>query len=256
MASTNNFYRSDLNSIHNLVQSSMIVYPKELILAVLKDFFAKDSFYRYVKDEFGFAKTVSQKDLELEDGLINTKTTRLFIGENYRKDVIFYPAILIKSNGMKYTPISFNRNEGTIQYKKVIYDDGYGHQVEVTKPAAFVTAGAWEGSLTIDIYSRSLRACDDLSELVGMALTEIYFNVLSDAGVLVKPVSIGGSNTQEDRNDKLFKQSINLDIRTEYRREIPIYNLIEAINFVIEFDDLSSGESSPATDLTINYKIE
>lgn len=256
MASTNNFYKSDLHTLHNLVQSSMLVYPKELIIDILRDFFSKDSYYHYVKDEFGFPKTINEKGLDSEAGLNDNQVTRLFIGETYRQDVIFYPAITVRSNGMKYVPLSFTRNQGSIQYSKVLYEDGYGNQTEVSRPAYFVTAGAWEGSLSIDVYTRSLRACDDLCELIGMCFTEIYFNVASDAGVLIKPPSIGSVNTQDDRNDKIFKQSVNLDIRTEYRREIPIYSTLDSINLAIEFGDLSGSQFTPATDLTIYSKIE
>lgn len=249
---TNNHYRSDLQYLHNLIQSSMIVFPKEIIISVLKDFFGKDTFYRFVKDEWGFPKTPDHTEMALDAGINDNLTTRLFIGENYRFDVIFYPAIIIKSGGMTYTPLSFNRNQGTIQYKKYIYEDGYGNTSEISRPEFFNTAGAWEGSLSIDIYARSLRAADDLTELVSMALTEIYFDQLVEAGLLVKPISISGSSAQEDRNDKLFRYTITVPIRYEWLRSIPISTLLEVVNFVIEFDDLSQSTASPAYNLTIN----
>lgn len=248
---TNNHYRSDLESLHNLVQSSMIVYPKELIISVLKDFFSKDTFYRYVKDEWGFPKTPDHTNLPLGAGMNDELTTRLFIGENYRFDIIYYPAIIIKSSGMNYVPLSFNRNYGTVQYKKYLYEDGYGNQTIISRPEFFNTAGAWEGSLSLDIYARSLRAADDLTQLCSMALTEIYFDQLVEAGLLVKPVQISGSSAQEDRNDKLFRYTITIPIRYEWLRSIPINNFIEIVNFVVEFDDLTQSTSSPAYNLTI-----
>jgi hypothetical protein len=248
---TNNHYRSDLESLHYLVQSSMIVYPKELVISVLKDFFSQDTFYRYVKDEWGFPKTPDHTGLPLAAGMNDDLTTRLFIGENYRFDIIYYPAIIVKSGGMTSTPLSFNRNQGTIQYKKYLYDDGYGNLSEISRPEFFNTAGAWEGSLSIDIYARSLRAADDLAQLCSMALTEIYFDQLVEAGLLVKPISISGSSAQEDRNDKLFRYTITAPIRYEWLRTIPISTLLEVINFVVEFDDLSQSTASPAYNLTI-----
>lgn len=238
--------------MHHLVQSSMIVFPKEIVIAVLKHFFEQDTFYRFVKDEWGFPKTPDHTNLPLDAGINDNLTTRLFIGENNRFDTIFYPAIIVKSSGMTYVPLSFNRNQGTIQYKKYIYDDGYGNLSEVSRPEFFNTAGTWEGSLTIDIYSKSLRAADDLAELTSMALTEIYFDQLIESGLLVKPVSISGTSTQEDRNDKLFRYTITAPIRYEWLRSIPISTLLEVVNFVIEFDDLSQSTASPAYNLTIN----
>jgi len=248
---TNNHYRSDLQTLHHLVQSSMIVYPKEIVIATLKDFFSKDTFYRYVQDPWGFPKTPDHTGLSLGSGVDNDLTTRLFIGENYRFDVIFYPAIIVKFSGANYSPISFNRNQGTIQYKKYIYEDGYGNQTEVTRPEFFNTDGVWDGNLNIDIYARSLRAADDLAELCAMCLTEIYFDQLQEAGLLIKPISIGGSSAQEDRNDKLFRYTLTIPTRFEWHRSIPINTFLEIINFIVEFDDLSQSTASPAYNLTI-----
>lgn len=249
---TNNHNRSDLEYFYNLIQSSMIVYPKELIIATLKDFFSNDTrFYSFRKDEWGFTKTPDHTDLPLGAGIKDNLTTRLFIGENNRMDIIYYPAIIVKSGGMTSTPIGINRNQGTIQYKKVLYDDGYGNLTEVSRPSTINTSGAWEGSISIDILSRSLRAADEISQLVSMCLTEIYFDQLVENGVVVKPISISGVSTQDDRNDKLFRYTITVPIRTEWLRAIPVDNLIEVINFVIEFDDLSQKFASPAHNLTI-----
>ncbi|MCZ2224565.1 MAG: hypothetical protein LC122_13150 [Chitinophagales bacterium] len=252
---TNNFNKSNLEYVYNIIQHSMIVFPKEIVLAVLKDFFSHDQYYKYNNDEWGFAKTPDHTDLPLGAGINDNLTTRIFIGENYRQDIIYYPSILIKSNGSKYVPISINRNQGTIQYKKILYDDGYGNLTEISRPEYFVTAGAWEGSLTIDVKTRSLRSCDDICQLVAMALTEIYFDQLVESGLIIKPLNIGGVSTTEDRNDKLFTQSITLDIRNEYRREIPIETLIESVLFSIEFDDLSQKYPSPAINLNIDTSV-
>src|SRR5713101_8033020 len=169
--SSNNIFRTDLLKLHNIIQSSMLVYPKEIFIAVLRDFFSKDSFYHYTKDEWGFAKTVDHTDLPLGAGVHDNLTTRVFIGENYRYDGIYYPAILIKSGGTRYVPISINREQGAVQYEDTIFEDGYGNQTVISTPKTFVTAGVWEGSIVVDIMTRSLRSRDDLVELVGMCFT-------------------------------------------------------------------------------------
>jgi hypothetical protein len=234
----------------------MIVYPKEVIIATLRNFFSQDSYYHFSKDQFGFANTTDHTDLPLGADLpsgpgaqpaLNPHPilpTRLFIGENYRYNGIFYPAILVKSGGTKYVPISINRNQETIDYNKTLMFDGYGNESLVYTPRAIVTAGAWEGSIIIDIMSRSLRARDDLVELVSMCFTEVFFDTLHEIGVIVKPITVSGTTESDDRNDKLFKQSITLDIRTEWRREIPIANTIDAILFTAQFVD-SNGVAAP-----------
>jgi hypothetical protein len=265
--STNNLFKDDLLQLHNVIQSSMLVYPKEIIIATLRDFFSKSAYYHYSKDQWGFANTTDHTDLppgadlprgpgahpELSPTL--PLSTRLFIGENYRYDGIYYPAILVKSGGSRYVPISINREQGAVQYETIAYEDGYGNQTDVRRPKSFITAGVWEGSIIIDVLTRSLRARDDLVEAVGMCFTEIHFNSLYDVGLIVKPISIGSASETDDRNDKLFRQTITLDIRTEWRREIPISTIIDAIFFTVTFEDLSNPGSPVAQNLTIHTEI-
>lgn len=255
--SVGNVVRSDLDSIYEIIRNAMIVYPKEIMLASLKDFFAKDSYYHYVKDAWGFALTPDHTDLPLDAGykipgtnILDNTTTRLFIGENYRFDTIFYPAILIKHGGSKYVPVSINRDTGKVKWSERLFIDGYGNEFIVRNPEHFVFSGAWEGSMIIDVKSRSLRARDDLVQLVSIFFTQIGFELLRRSGVICKPLSVGSPTETEDRNDKLFGQSITIDIRTEWQVNAPITNVLEVINFVMEFGRL--GEPNFTTDPNFN----
>lgn len=261
--SSNNIYQSDLYKIHNIVQSSMLVYPKEIIIATLREFFSKDSYYHYSKDQWGFANTTDHTDLapgaDLPSGpgarpdlnTSNILSTRVFIGEQYRYDGIYYPAILVKGGSGKYLPISINREKGSVQYERIIVEDDYGNQTTINRPSSFITAGIWESNLSIDVLSRSLRARDDLVELIALCFTEINFETLEDIGIIIKPISIGAPSETDDRNDKLFRQSITLDIRTEWRRLIPISSIIDTILFTVTFGDLSRPGSPTAQNLDI-----
>jgi len=258
--SSNNFFKSDLFGIYNIIQASMLVYPKEVIISSLRDFFSKDSYYHYAKDQWGFANTTDHTDLPLGDDVPTYPnqeglSTRVFIGENFRYDGIYYPAILVKSGTTKYVPITFNRNYGTVEYGDILFEDSYGHKSIISRPKSFITAGVWEGSVTVDVKTRSLRARDDIVELIGMFFTEITFDTLYDIGVIVKPISVGAPAESEDRNDKLFTQTLTLDIRNEWRREIPIGNLIETILFSVEFSNLSNPNAPVAANLTINTDV-
>lgn len=259
----NNFFKSDLYGVYNIVQASMLVYPKEMIIETLRNFFSRDSYYHFSKDQWGFANTTDHTDLppgaDLPSGPgshpeLNPNPvlpTRVFIGENYRYDNIYYPAILVKSGGSRYVPISINRDQGTVYYSEILYEDGYGNTTLVRKPQSWVTSGVWEGSIIVDVYTRSLRARDDLVELIGMCFAEINFETLHEVGVVVKPPVISAPNEGDDRNDKLFRQSVTLDIRTEWRREIPIGNLIDTILFTVNFGGLTASSPNSAN-LTIN----
>lgn len=264
---TNNFSKTDLLNIYNIIQSSMIVYPKEIIISTLRDFFSHDSYYHFSKDQWGFPNTLDHTDLppgaDLPSGPGSNPQlsphpilpTRLFIGENYRYDGIFYPAILVKSGGTRYVPISINRNQGTVSFSKILVQDGYGNETTVYKPISLVTNGAWEGTIIIDVLTRSLRSRDDLVELIGMCFTEVHFDTLHDIGIIVKPISVSGTSETDDRNDKLFRQTLTLDIRTEWRREIPIENTIDAILFSATFSNLAQPNSPVAANLTINTEV-
>lgn len=264
--STNNFFKSNLMNLHHIVQASMLVYPKEMIIATLRDFFSKDDYYHYSKDQWGFANTTDHTDLPPgadipEGGIGSTATsnillpTRVFIGENYRYDGIYYPAILVKSGGTKYVPISINREQEGVQYEDLIFEDGYGNQTIVHKPVSFITAGIWEGSIIIDVLTRSLRARDDLLEAMGMFFADITFDTLHDVGIIVKPPVIGAASEADDRNDKLFRQTLTLDVRTEWRREIPVSNVIDAIFFTATFEDLSRPGSPVPANMTVNTEV-
>lgn len=244
----------------------MLLYPKQIIIDTLRNFFSKDSYYHYSKDQWGFANTTDHTDLppgaDLPSGPgahpeLNPSPilpTRLFIGENYRYDSVYYPAILVKSGGSQYVPISINREQGTVYFSEMLYQDGYGNEALVRRPQSYVTAGAWEGSIIIDIQTRSLQARDDLAELVSMCFTEINFDSLHEVGVIVKPIVIAAPTESDDRNDKLFMQSLTLNIRTEWRREIPIGSLIDSILFTVNFGGLTPN-SPVSANLAINTEV-
>jgi hypothetical protein len=237
----------------------MLVYPKEVVIAALRDFFSKDSYYHYSMDSFGFPNTTDHTDLPLGADIPPQNDehlpTRLFIGENYQFNGIYYPAILIKSGGSKYVPISINREQGSIQYDDIFYEDGYGNQTIIKRPISFITAGIWEGSIIIDIKSRSLRARDDLAELIALHFAEINFKTIEDVGVVVKPPSLSAPTESDDRSDKLFGQTITLDIRTEWRRNIPVGNLIDTIFFTVMFQNLSNPSAPVANNITVNTEV-
>lgn len=255
---TNNLFKSDLPFLHHVVQNTIIVGPKEIIISTLKDYFSKDTYYHFVKDPWGFAKTIDHTDLALEAGLNDDLTTRVFIGENWRDDGIFYPAILVKNGGGRSVPISLNREDSTVEWEVRSFEDGYGNVTFFKNPKNFIFAGAWEGSITIDIMTRSVRSRDDLVSEVMLCFTDITYKSLEKAGIAIKPggnPSWSAPSEQDDRNDKLFRQTITLEIRTEWRREIPISNVVEVINFSIEFGDLDSPNAPIAQNLTINTNV-
>jgi hypothetical protein len=236
--STGSLVRTDLYQVHHIVQNTLMAYPKELIIEMLREEFGKDSWHHYVSDPWGFPKIPDHTNLPLGAGMEDEQTTRIFIGEVFRQDVIFYPALLVKMVSARSVPISMNRNKNVIEYEKQLVIDGYGNTKEFFTPQYIDLAGAWEGTIAIDIISRDIVDRDTLISTIMLLFVDIRFESLRKAGVLVKSgqPTLGGISEGEDRQqEKLYKATITVDIRTEWRRLIPISSVIESINFCVDF---------------------
>jgi len=254
---TGSFTRSDLNQIHNVVQNTNTNVVKDIIIGILRDEFAKDSYYHYVSDQYGFPYTPDLTDVPLDAGFNDDETTRIFIGERFRHDVIFYPALLVKMGGVKYVPISINRNKETVKYDVTKVIDGYGNESLFTTPTHYVFAGAWEGSVSVDIWARDSESRDELTNFVMVLLQDIRYEELLRAGVAIRNVSSSGpSETQDRQQEPLYKNSISLEVRMEWRREIPVESMLDAINICVEFGNLGVNPPVISPNLTINTQVQ
>lgn len=250
-------YRTDLFHIFNYVQNTQIIHPKETFIETLREAFGKDSYYHYQADQWGFPKINDHTDLPRDAGLHDDKTSRIFIGEPFRFDLIQYPAILVRSAGQHYVPISMNREQGSVQWRDALFVDGYGNETIISVPDHFINAGAWEGSITVDVETRSPRSRDELIEIISILFTDTMHRSLQRSGVFIKGTSIGSPAESEDRNDaKLFRQTITFDIRSEWRRQIPISSVIEVISFCIDFYHVENKQDVIAPNLSISSKID
>lgn len=253
---TGNNVKTDLYSLHNYVQNTMISFPKELFIETLREFFSQDSYYHYQRDAWGFPKIPDHTDLPSQSGLHDDVTTRLFIGEFYRYDPIYYPALLVKSAGSRSVPISMNRDKGSLQWRNIKFIDGYGNERIVSTPDYFVQSGAWEGSITVDVESRSPRSRDELVDIISLAFVDTRFEEMKNSGVLIKGVNAGSQSEGDDRNDKLFRQTITFDIRSEWRRHIPVQNIVDAINICADIGNLSTDPPALAPNLRISTSVD
>lgn len=231
----------------------MLEYPRELLIEILKEAFSQDSFYHYVYDQWGFAKTPTHKDLPLGAGINDNTTTRLYIGSGYRFDHKYYPSIIVKTGSSKSIPISMSRNKGFVEYSTLKIVDGYGNEANYKIPSKYVTSGAYEGNLSIDITTGDMSSRDQLASLITIMIDEIYQDRLMRAGVLFKPVEVGSPTEADDANDKLYKVSITCNIRTEWKREVPVESAIDVINFCIDF---GRTPEQIAPNLSINQEID
>ena len=248
---------TDLYELFNVTQNTMLRYSKDMVIFTLKEFFKNDSYYHWASDPWGFTQVPDHTDLDPKAGLADDATTRVYIGEGGRFDAIYYPAILVKGGSFRYVPISMNRDTTRVVYTARQYVDGYGNTLVFSTPSQFVSSGAWEGNLTIDVLTRGLRARDDLVELIQLLFVDLKWAEMYKAGVSVKPnVSVGSPSESEDRNDRLFRQSVNLDIRTEWRREVPVDNILDMINICVEMGNLEADPPAIVPNITVSTNIE
>lgn len=253
---TGSIERTDLYRIWNTVQNTQLSFPRDLIIDVLRDEFSRDSYYRFVADPYGYPLAPDHTDMPLEAGIQDDITTRLWIGAPYHFDVIFYPAILVRTGGSSSTPLSFNRNRETIKYEPTVVLDGYGNKGIFSTPTHYVFAGAWEGNILVDIFTRDILTRDNLVSLCNLLFTDIRFEQIQRAGVVIKKSSASSPTESEDRQDKLYKQTITLDIRTEWRREIPVETVADAVSICVDFGRTDNDPPVIAPNLTVNTSIE
>lgn len=255
---TTDLQRSDLYNIYHVVQNTLMAYPKELVVSILREEFNKDSYYHYVADQFGYPKVVDLTDVPLRAGFQDDLTTRIYIGEAFHFDGVFYPAVLVKMTSARYVPISFNRNKNVIEYEKQLIIDGYGNSREYFIPKYIDLAGAWEGTINIDILTRDIYTRDNLVSIIMLMFADLRFESMRKAGVLVKSgqPSLSGVSEGEDRQqDKLYKATVSIEVRTEWRRLIPVDGIIERINMCLDFGDPATQIPNPNMQLNVSVSI-
>ena len=89
------------------LNSDQLKFFADYIESKLGIVYSKDSYYHYSRDAFGFPNTTDHTDLPLGADMpsgayshpeLNNSphlSTRVFIGENFRYNGIYYPAILL-----------------------------------------------------------------------------------------------------------------------------------------------------------------
>lgn len=255
MNGTGDFQYTDLYSINNIVQNTMLSYPKELVIGILRDEFAKDSYFHYVRDSWGYPFIPDHTDLPIEAGMQDDAASRLYISERNRQGVPMYPALIVSMTSTSSVPISMNRDKGTVKYSTLRVIDGYGNEKFYPTPTHFVSAGSWEGTLNIDVKTKGIRERDELIQITSLILTDIKFDSLWRSGMLIKKLSVSSISEADDINDKIYTATISLDIRSEWRREIPVENIIDAINICVDFGRVDVTPTTFAENLQVNTSI-
>jgi hypothetical protein len=229
---------SDLPGLSNFVKQTAVSQSKNLIIDVLREYFRKDTFYRFETDSFGFPLTPDLTDLPPD--INEERTTRIYIGDVFRFDKRFYPSITIRHSSGNYKPISFNQNH-TTKYRSDLVLDGYGGRSYIKVATHEVITGAWNMSFEVKIAAESTPDREELSDIISGFFQGVIRDDLTRAGLFVKGISISGETEEEWGNEKIYMQSITLDCFSEWRREIPLDDLLETVNFCFNYNILGSS---------------
>lgn len=251
---TGGFFHSDLFSIHKVVQNTQILFAKELLVSALRKYFAEDSQYHYVADAWGFPKIPDHTDLPPDAGINDDMTTRIYIGQTEKFDIKFFPAVLVKHTGATYKPISFNQDKDCLQSEKRLFIDGYGRRYTTSVPRHFIFTGAWDTNFDVDIMAEGIQDRAILAEAISMLFQTISLWDLMQAGLFIKSTRVGGESVEDYANDKIFKQTVSIECRGEYKRIIPVESIIDMINLCIDFGDISTD--TYAENMRINYAFD
>lgn len=232
---------SNLFQLSNFVQQTAVSQGKNLIIDALREYFRKDTFYRYSTDAFGFPLTPSVEGLPAD--IQEERTTRIHIGDTFRYEHRFLPGIAVKYSSGNTYHISINQNQ-TTKYRLDLVVDGYGDRSYIHVPTHKVYAGAWEQTFEVMIGSESIQDREELSDIVSSFFIGESRQELYEAGLFIRNVSIGGENEELFGNNHIYKQSITLNCYSEWRKELPIENLLEVISICFDYNVFSSESAS------------
>jgi len=247
--STSHRVYSNLFEISNIVRQVCVSQGKNLLIDALREYFKKDVFYRYETNAFGFPLTPDMTDLPPD--IQEKRTSRIFIGDIYRFELRFFPAITVRNSSGKNYEISFNQNVMTTQYRLDLVLDGYGSQSYIRVPTHHNVCGAWDMTYEITISAESVPDREELVDIVSVFLMGVARQELYESGLFIKSVSLGAEREEDYANDKIYMQSITIETFSEWRRQIPINSLVDMINFCFSYGLFSQSRLSTDT-TTIN----
>jgi len=253
MTFTNTNVISDIFHLEYIFEQTGMVYTKNILIDTLRDVFSKDRQYHYVQDIYGFPLTPSSLGLSSTAGLDDQETTRIFIGSTYRYDIKMNPSLIVRNTGSRYSPVSFNQDFTSTVNRIETLIDGDGNQTQIYVPAYYIRVGAWDQTLSVRVIAESEVDREELCDIVQVVLMGSRRQELQNAGLFIKTLSTSGETETPYANDYLYMVDINLEVRTEWRIQVPISDVCERIGLCLAFGTLN-GEIDDA--LEVNETLD
>jgi len=233
MATSHRVY-SDLFRLSNFVQQTAVSQGKNLLIDALREYFKQDLIYKYRTDGFGFPLTPNVTDLPPD--IQEERTSRIYIGDIFRMDKRYWPAVVIRYSSGSYKPVSFNQNQTTKSRIDMVLD-GYGGTSLIRVPTHKVVAGAWEQSFEVLIATESIPDREELTDIISSFFIAVTRQETYEGGLFIKSVRLGAEREEDWANGKVYLQSITIEAYSEWRIEIPIdaSSLVDSINFCFKY---------------------
>lgn len=104
---------------------------------------------------------------------------------------------------------------------------------DVRSPSAMAFGGRWETSMDLDLWARDVDDQREMVDMTAIYLEGILRSHLSNEGILVRSVQIGGeSETIYDENAEAyyFNGTLSLSLETEWELHVPIARYIRSVS--------------------------
>lgn len=217
----------------SLLYSTLAVDSKSIVISSLREWFARDPVFSYRADEFGFPllpedPLVGGGQAGMQGVIWGETSTRIVITDDYRYTSRFFPAITVSDNAGSNYEISFNQELSGIKYKveEIVRN---GKVITRRVPSHVIFAGAWKQSYGVNIITEDHATRKRLKDMVAILFNNVLKADLINKGILVERVALGGDREEQFANSYYYYSNINLELFSEWRREIPITELVEAI---------------------------
>jgi len=223
----------------DILWSTLVVDSKDILISSMREWFSNDPVYTYRSDQFGFplmpkCELVDGSSAGREGIIWGETSTKLIITDDYRFGPRFFPAIIVSDNGGSNYEISFNQELSSVKYKVEDVIRG-GRLIKRRVPSHVLFAGAWKQNYAINIIAEDHSTRKRLKDTVAILLMNVLRNVLMERGILIEKMNFGGDREEEVKNSFYYYATINIDLFSEWRREIPITMLVEAISVSTSF---------------------
>jgi hypothetical protein len=101
-------------------------------------------------------------------------------------------------------------------------------------PNYYEFVGAWMSTVTIEVNTESIIDREQLITIIKMIFMNVRRDELYTRGIHVIRVNHGGESEVPYHNDFVYKQTVNVEIYSEWTNRIPVGDLIEAINVQVQ----------------------